>query len=174
MAERKIYRVLSDNRSPIRTDTQAQQVGEFLEKRFGDDPITPEQYIAAAKPARSPTHWTLEWNDAKAAHQHRINQARQVLRSIVVVTNDEQRVQPRAYHSVALITNEGAHRAYMPQHVVWAREELAEQVVAEALTMLRSWKSKYAGYKDRLTVLRLAAPHVEEAVKLLEASDSEA
>lgn len=163
----KVYSVVSDGRSTVRTDEHAQRVGEFLEKRFGDKPLTPEQYVAAAKPARSPIHDTLEWNESAAAHQHRIHQARQVLRSIVIVTDESQRVQPRAYHSVSLLTERGAHRAYLPQHIIWGREELAEQIVAEALQSLRSWDAKYSIYKDKLDVLRAASEHIGRAKEVL-------
>ncbi len=161
-------------RSPLTSNEQAQRVGHFLETKFGvDGTVTPEQYVAAAKPARSPIHDTLTWDDVEAARQHRLDQARSILRSIVVVTDESHRVQPRAYHNVVVVTSEGAHRAYVPEHVVWRREDLAEQVVAQALAMLRAFKEKHSAYRGKLEVLRAALPHIEEAIKELEAHDVE-
>lgn len=162
-----VYRVVPDGRSTIRTNEQAQRVGEYLAAKFGDNPVTPEQYVKAARPARSALHDTLEWNDMEAAHQHRLQQARQVLRSIVIEHDPDARVHQRAYHSVALVTPEGAHRAYVPQHIVWATEELADQVVASALHELRSWTARYSAYKDNLDSLRTASEHVDKAKQAL-------
>lgn len=165
-----VYKVMPGPGTPI-TDKQAQVVGDFLEKKFGDDPITPEQYVAAAKPSRSPIHDTLEWDDEKAANEYRVTQARSIMRSIVIITDETQRVQPRAYHNVSIITNEGAHSAYVSQRVVWATEELAEQVVADAARALRTWQAKHSLYEAKLEAMRLAGQHVTAAINVLEDGD---
>ena len=53
-----------------------------LENQFGQ--ITPEQVVEAAADPTSPLHRHFEWNDEIAAHGHRIDQARALLRSVRV------------------------------------------------------------------------------------------
>ena len=43
---------------------------------------------------RSPLHPLFEWNDAKAAEEHRLAQARLLLRSVIVVRPDVDGISP--------------------------------------------------------------------------------
>lgn len=54
--------------------------------------ITPEHVVEEASDERSPLHDLFEWDDAAAAHQHRLDLAREVIRSVrvsVTVNNYE-------------------------------------------------------------------------------------
>lgn len=60
--------------------------------------VSAEQYVEEARDPASPLHDTLEWDDAKAGEQWRINQARAVIRSIrVEVETLETTVFARAF-----------------------------------------------------------------------------
>jgi hypothetical protein len=54
--------------------------------------ITPTQVVAAAKDKTSPLHRCFTWDDAVAGHRHRLNEARELIQSIRVITHKEQRV----------------------------------------------------------------------------------
>lgn len=47
--------------------------------------LTPEMIVEAAKDPASPIHEEFEWDDARAAHLHRLNQARTLIRGVRVV-----------------------------------------------------------------------------------------
>jgi hypothetical protein len=48
-----------------------------------DGKVTPESFLSEAEPADSPLHRYFEWDDAAAAREHRLHQARQIVRSVV-------------------------------------------------------------------------------------------
>lgn len=50
-----------------------------------DGRITPEEVVAAAEDPSSPLHAEFLWDDTAAAKQHRLNQARALIRSVQVV-----------------------------------------------------------------------------------------
>lgn len=54
--------------------------------------IDPEAVIAAASSPDSPLHDRFEWDDTAAAHQHRIYQARALIRGVIVLTEIESHV----------------------------------------------------------------------------------
>lgn len=65
-----------------------------LESKRGE--ISAEAVLKAAKNPRSPLHALFEWDDSKAAHQFRLDQARGVIRDykvVVTTTNTTRRVQ---------------------------------------------------------------------------------
>lgn len=63
-------------------------LAEIAEANAGE--LRPRDVVDAAKDPASPMHTAFEWDDQKAAHQHRLNQARQLVRSIRVVDSAEE------------------------------------------------------------------------------------
>jgi hypothetical protein len=54
-----------------------------LAQRYGQ--LTPERIVEEARQPSSPLHSYFEWDDKIAAERHRLNQARILLRTIVIV-----------------------------------------------------------------------------------------
>lgn len=54
--------------------------------------LTPEGVVKAAARADSPLHSHFEWDDSKAGHAYRLQQARQLIRSVQVEITTEERV----------------------------------------------------------------------------------
>lgn len=131
-------------------DEDANRIGSFLDSKFGDLAVTATEIVVAARPARSPIHRDFEWDDAVAGDQFRLEQARQMLRSIkVVFVNGHESVPTRAYHQVTVVeADQEQHRVYMPAQVVWQTPELASQVTEKALAELRGWVARYRSYKQ--------------------------
>jgi len=156
------YRVISGI-SSLRTDEEAAKVGAVLEKRFGDGPIDAAALVRLAAPTRSPLHRYFEWDDAIAASEYRLEQAKSIMRSIAVVRVDASGNERtlRAFHSVALLTVEGAERAYMPERIVWATPELADQVVVRAQRELIGWQDRYSTYESLRAAVGLVGAAVE-------------
>lgn len=53
--------------------------------------LTPETVVRAAEAQRHPLHDYFEWDDSIAGHQHRLNQARTLIRSVQVHIKTEKR-----------------------------------------------------------------------------------
>ena len=134
----------------IGADPQA--VGERLEKiqkqRGGE--ILPGHVVDDAKSSRSPLHDLFEWDDREAAQQHRLNQARWIMRQITVeITGDNKEARTtRAF--VHVRTND--HKAYTSVTRAMSDKDLRAQVVRRALDELNGWRQRYRNYKELAAV----------------------
>ena len=52
--------------------------------------ITPELVVADASDKNSPLHRWIEWDDDKAAYQHRLDQARRLISSVRIVIEEQE------------------------------------------------------------------------------------
>ena len=123
----------------------AQEVGETLEelRKKNNGKLTPPIIVRAAKPKKSLFHNCFEWDDTKAARQHREEQARYLMRHIAVVyeekteTNEEKTV--RAYVNV----REDGERAYQSVFVAMKDPDLRQQILLKALQEMDQFRKKY-------------------------------
>jgi hypothetical protein len=60
--------------------------------------LTPQAVIEAARDPESPIHDQFEWDDSKAAHEHRQYQARKLISSVRVVFRTDSRVVSTVYY----------------------------------------------------------------------------
>lgn len=58
----------------------------------GSGLLTPEEVVVAARPKKSPLHDQFEWNDKTAGHQHRLNQARKLISSVIYERKVEHKI----------------------------------------------------------------------------------
>lgn len=54
--------------------------------------LTPDAVVENARDPESPLHDKFEWDDTKAAHAHRIYQARKLIASVKVIVRESDRV----------------------------------------------------------------------------------
>lgn len=120
--------------------------------------LQPEAVVAAAKNAKSPLHAYFEWDDKKASHQWRIEQARRLIRSVRV----EVRTTTRVIRAVAYVRNpqaEPSEQGYVETKKLRNDEDLAREAVyhefaraAAALTRAREL-SAALGLEDEVDKL---------------------
>lgn len=68
-----------------------QAVGEELEKlRKKHKKLTTEIVVKEAKHKKSPLHQLFPWDDARAAHLHRLKVARTIIRAVVVIEHNKR------------------------------------------------------------------------------------
>lgn len=88
--------------------------------------VTPEQVVREAKNPRSVLHHYFEWNQDKAAHEHRLAQARHLIRSVryvEVITQVELTHVPAYVH----VTSPERVSGYRPlDNVKQTREQALE------------------------------------------------
>lgn len=76
----------------------AETIGRELDRHMGDEgKITAARVVEIARDHSSPLHSWFEWDDSKAAEAHRLQQARTLLRAVVVKV-DHGQSQPIAVH----------------------------------------------------------------------------
>jgi hypothetical protein len=124
-----------------------------LEKRYGA--LTPELIVEEARPADSPLHRYFEWDDTAAAEAYRREQARGLLRAVVMESPAEPGVHIRAF--VNIQGQEGG--AYVNTIRAMSDEQMAEQILVRALAELRSFKAKYQ-HLDKLRPVLMAIDKV--------------
>ena len=104
----------------MRLTEEAIQEIKKLEDRRGR--LTPEQVVEAARDESSPLHECFEWDDGKAAHKYRVEQARDLLKRVKIeveyhettikvvgyVRDPEAPSGDQGYRSTMRITKRGA------------------------------------------------------------------
>lgn len=122
---------------------QAQKYGEVLyaleEQHQG---ITAELILDQATSKLSPLHDWFEWNNKKAAHEYRLEQARVLVRSISITMQypDGDR-QIRAFHIVR-----NGETTYKVITKIQAEETYRQQIINNAFKELEGWKRRYKDY----------------------------
>lgn len=80
------------------TESRKLAVMKRLQQISGDTgSLTPEAVVDDARDPESVLHPCFEWDDTKAAHQHRLNQARGLIRIRMTTTVDEVEVSAPSY-----------------------------------------------------------------------------
>ncbi len=121
----------------------AADVGPVIDKLIKAGQGTPERLVQEASDPSSPAHGHFEWDDSKAAHEHRLTQARQLFRFIVTVEAAVQEPM-RAY----LHISDEKGRRYEGRAKVKRSVPLMTQVIGEALDELDQWRKQYEQLKS--------------------------
>lgn len=106
--------------------------------------VTPSAVVLAARPQGAPLHPAFEWDDRRAAVAHRLDQARYLIRSIVIIEHVDQ--QPvRAFVSVTIRgeDNPGTLVAYTSFDNAMSDPDMQEQLMAQARADMRAFERKY-------------------------------
>ena len=118
----------------------AQKVGDRLQTicvKHGA--ITPTLVVKEAKKKTSPLHGGFEWDDRRAAQEYRLDQARLIVRSVIVHRdgNDGEPMAVRAFVHI------GEASDYEDIDVVLGIPEKREALLAQALAELEIVRRKY-------------------------------
>jgi translation initiation factor 2 alpha subunit (eIF-2alpha) len=91
--------------------------------------ITPELTVLDAADKDSPLHSLFEWDNAKAGHQHRLDQARQLLRSVRIVTRVDSRKVVVPYY--VRDPDAGDEQGYVPLLSLKSKEQQARETAIQ-------------------------------------------
>ena len=135
-----------------------------------DGCLLPEAVVQKAKAKRSPLHNAFIWDDSIAAQQHRLTQARYLVRSIEVIYEEAPQVQSRMYRVVSLpaVEDQKPRKAYQSVKEILAdpiaRDELLSQAIRDAL----AFRKAYHELSELAKIFQVMDEFVESADKLLE------
>ena len=135
-------------------ENKAQSYGERLYELMQinkKQELTAEDVVNDAKEKNVVYHEFFEWDDSIAAHQHRLEQARLLMRSIIkikIISGKEEPIETRAFHCISIGDNGTSHNAYVPEEIVFNKKEYSEQVIENALDEAESWNNRYKQYKQ--------------------------
>jgi len=153
-------------------DDKADIYGKALQaiaERNGGN-LTAEEVVHSAKLKTNALHDAFDWNDKTAAHEHRKNQARRLMRVIVVreQINGEVIDMP-AFTSVKIDVQDADTkepkqvRVYMPEGVIRNDEYLHQQTISDALRRIKFWRDRYGTLKELRPIME-AIDQVEIAL----------
>lgn len=133
---------------------------EMLRKQFRGE-LTPDDVLKDAKHNNSPLHSFFEWDDSKAAEQHRLSQARGLIRAVVAIYRDEERTA-RKVTAFVHINEPGAPHYRSTEHAMSAAKT-REMVLRQAWKEFQSWRKRYEQL-DELADLFKKADEVRLAI----------
>ena len=111
------------------------QVIVTLEQAHGQ--VTAEMVVSHAQSNNSPFHRYMEWDDTEAARQHRLSQARYILRSIEVIYANRPPIRLNAHIQYGQIDG------YVTQARVLSHAQMRQLRLDQALNDLTSWVETY-------------------------------
>ena len=136
---------------------------EKIRKRNAHKLLEAEEVVAFAANPKTALHSHFEWDDVKASHQYRIEQARYVIQTRVKFLQPVRSVAPvRVKAYVSLGSDRAAGGGYRPLDAVLSCADTRKELLNEALLELRRVRLKYQ------TLIELAP--VFEAMDQLEAT----
>ncbi|TQI72897.1 hypothetical protein FHT98_0617 [Bosea sp. AK1] len=123
-------------------------VGQHMEllRQQQKGELTPEDVLSDARNHNSPLHSFFEWDDSAAAHQHRLNQARGLIRAVVAVyvREDQPAVRARAYVHIP----EGETSHYRESGHAMSMAKTRKLVLQRAWRELQAWRERYRDLKE--------------------------
>lgn len=142
-----------------------QIVGEHLELLRTKAPsgkLTPDDVLADAANPNSPLHPSFDWDDTEAARNWRLNQARQLVASVVVVYRRSEGAEPQTVRAfVSVRTEEG--RGYVPTFDAMSDEDLRRQTLLRAWNEMQSFRKRYGDLAEFASIFA-SLPDIEAAL----------
>jgi hypothetical protein len=149
----------------------AQLVGRELDmlQRTHGQVLTPRVVVDHARADKSALHKCFTWDDAKAAELHRENEARSIIRSIRIITDNaiDDPTPHRVFVNIDGLEGQD-EQAYVPMTRVLSDPELFERARRQFLSDLQAFKRRYQEFES------LVAPllEVESVIAAMEGSNA--
>lgn len=122
----------------------AQVVGEMCEELSNTIGLTPKTLLDANRDEDTPLHDYFEWHDDVAAEKYRESQAQYIIRSIVIVPDEENKPKVRAYGSVVI----GTKPVYEHVETIVKSTDLTQQMLENAKKELYAFQTKYNALRN--------------------------
>jgi len=121
----------------------------------------PQDLVDAARSRRSPLHSLFEWDDEVAAELFRRGQARQVIRILRPMMDDETRGEAPAFVHVRI----NGHDGYLHTDRARSQEDVWASVLEDALAQLQGLQKRYK-HLSELEGVWAAVTAVEKKAKV--------
>lgn len=131
-----------------RVSIDAEKAGRELagiERKEGE--LTPSNVLERARSANSSLHDHFEWDDSIAAEQHRLSQAGELIRSIVVDVSRSNVEPPKPTRAFVSVERQGS-RSYVGVQTAMSDADLRRQVLERAKAELRAFRERYSDLQE--------------------------
>jgi len=113
--------------------------------------VNPKDVLKDAADRKSPYHSFFEWNDTKAAYEHRLWQARQLLGRIKILYHDQMGNEVSVREYVRLELQQPASHTvrggYVPRVRAMSNAGLTKQCEEQAIQEQLTWKQRWIGFR---------------------------
>ena len=110
---------------------------------------TPDQILEYAERPDTELHKCFEWDDSVAAHHYRLQQARTVVRHLVVVPQT-QNAEPQKFRLL-----QKTDAGYKPTKIIYQIKSEYEKLLERAMGELRAFKQRYHNLVELEEILAL-------------------
>lgn len=124
--------------------------------------ISPEKVVEFAKSELTALHGRFTWDDTEAAKQHRLWEARQIVRIFVTFAPDDAVKQHQVRMYCSLDADRKSDGGYRLLTDIMSHAEMRKQLLNQALRDFRLFREKYQTLKE-LEPIFSAAESVEHA-----------
>ena len=138
----------------------ANRVGNELEAIYEEHgKLTPPLIVADARNEDRETHKLIEWDDSAAAESYRQEQARYIMRNIIVVQSSPKLEEPKEeqkiikFRAFENVETEDQERYFMPMQVAVGREDTRNYMLKQAMLALQSFRQKYGMIAELAAVI---------------------
>lgn len=109
--------------------------------------LKPQVVVKAAEPEKSPLHHWFQWDDSKAAHEYRLEQARRLIQVSVTMMErpNSDPVIVRTFVSLPSDRKDGGYRLLAD---VLSDKDQSREMLEDALAELTRLRNKYATLKE--------------------------
>lgn len=127
----------------------AEVAGAVCKKIIDEDgAVTPEKLVDVSRPEDAPLHNEFEWNDAFAAEKYRCEQARQIIKNVVIIETSSEEVRETksafVYNSDrAFVSNGECKHEYVTLKDALSNNRWRDNLLMDARKDMLAFKSKY-------------------------------
>ena len=129
-----------------RLKTDAQTAGEICEKLERNGGLTAKRLVDESRPENAPLHKEFEWDDATAAEAYREEQARYIIRSIVIQPEPTKNDVVRAFFQVP------EQKVFESLPIILSDAKKTNALLDMALRELKAFELKYSTLSQLATV----------------------
>lgn len=135
-------------KSGSRFKADADLIGKEIEAM--GERVSAGRVVQRAKNKKTELHKCFEWDDTVAAREYRLQTARKVLHSIVVVYSEKEDSTPievRAFESVQDTDSPHGHMVYIPTTLALSDPETREQVIGRLVDDIAATRETLEKYE---------------------------
>lgn len=123
----------------------------FSEIQSIGESASPQQILEKARDSTTELHKCFEWDDTVAAEKYRLQQARQIVCSLVYKKSEEE---PKEAPKIRVMQHIVSESVYKPVKVIIQNQDEYAQLLMKAKTELNSFKNRYERIVELEEVIR--------------------
>ena len=139
------YRYKFDGLHKVSANVAGQILQELTESEGG---LTPQRLVDESRDENHPLHCEFEWDDSIAAEAYRITQAKQLIRDITIVHDEEQKKSDRGF-----VITPGGNHVYVPLNDALNNEEWKTNLLNAAKRDMIAFIAKYRRLQELTAVI---------------------